>query len=382
MLKKLKNIALLSAFSTMLIACSGLFDKDNTPNPTPLKPIVNQVNPAMAWSTNVGNSYDSWLKQTPAILNNVVYTTSQSGDVYAVNVGNGQILWRSHLDGIFAAGPSAANNLVLVATRNGKVTGLDVASGKIKWTQNLNLEILANTAVNEQVAIIKSSDGEVRALQNDTGNLLWSFRQPEPNLTLHSAGLPLLHHQSLYVGFANGNLAKLNARTGQLLWIRALATPEGAFAIERMIDIDADPLVFGDRIYAASFQGNIGAFEAQSGRLLWSHRLSSYTGMSTDGQTLFITDAKGELWAFEARTGKVLFKQTDLLARGLSAPVIFGHYVVVGDKLGYLHWLNQQNGQIVGRVYLGSAIMAAPLVDNNRLIVLTQSGRLSAYTYK
>ena len=56
----------------------------------------------------------------------------------------------------------------------------------------------------------------------------------------------------MIVGFANGNLAKLSLGSGDLHWIRPIATAEGAFAIQRMIDIDADPVLYGHNIYAAT----------------------------------------------------------------------------------------------------------------------------------
>jgi outer membrane protein assembly factor BamB len=161
--------------------------------------------------------------------------------------------------------------------------------------------------------------------------------------------------------------------------VKPVATAEGAFAIERMIDVDADILTSFHHVFAASFQGKIAAF-SQEGKLRWSHDLSSYTGMTTDGETVYITDAKGALWAFDAITGAVRFHQTVLLARGLSAPVMFQNHVVVGDRLGYLHWLNKETGRIVARTSLGSPIIATPIVDSNQLHVLTQHGKLSSFS--
>lgn len=379
MLKKSLKASAIVTVLTLLTGCSGMFDTDNTPKPKALESIKVEFTPVSLWSTSVGKNSDNWLKQSPALENNVLYTTSDNGDIYAINASNGQTVWHHQLTGPFASGPAASHGTVIVANRAGKVSALDAINGSVKWTQDLASEVLGSPAVNDHVAIIKSSDGEIHAFNKNTGVAGWTFRQTEPTLALHSAGTPRFQEGYLYAGFANGNLVKLNAASGQASWIKAVAIPEGAFAIERMIDIDADPAMHGNLVFAASFQGKIAAFEAHNGSLVWSHALSSYTGMTTDGETLYITDASGSLWAFNAHSGQVRFQKTDLLSRGLSAPALIGNYVVVGDKLGYLHWFNKQDGRIVARISLGSAIQATPLVENNRLFVLTQNGRLHAY---
>lgn len=379
MLKALYKLTGIISICTLMTACSGLFDTDNTPKPTPLKSIQPVFTPKQLWVTSVGQNGYQWLRQSPALSNNVLYTTSESGDVYAIDATTGRHLWHVRLKGQFAAGPAVFNDTVIVVNRTGHVYALDTANAKIKWEQHINSEVLANPAINEQVVVIKTSDGELHGLRKDTGALSWAFKQNEPNLILHSASTPRFEHNQLYAGFANGNLVKLNASTGKTLWVKPVAIPEGAFAIERMIDIDADPAPFGNRVFAASFQGKIVAFDAQTGHSLWSQTISSYTGMAMDNDGLFITDASGALWAFDTYSGKERFHQTDLLARGLSAPAMFGNYVIVGDRQGFVHWFNKQNGHIAARIGLGSAILATPLVDNGRLFLLTQQGNLSAY---
>jgi len=379
MIKTICRITLLTVFCAHLVACSGMFDTDNTPKPSELKSINTEFTPRKLWSTSVGKNGNTWLRQTPAFHNNVLYTMNERGDVYAVNAENGTHLWSTALTGKFAAGPTAFQDTVIVASRTGHIYALSAANGKIKWEQDIKSEVLANPALNEDVVVIKTTDGQLRAFNAATGAKRFNFKQNEPNLILYGASKPHFQHNHLYVGFANGNLIKLNAETGKIMWLRPVAVPEGAFAIERMIDIDADPAPASNRVFAASYQGNIAAFDAKEGRTLWTHAISSYTGMTTDDDGLYITDASGVLWAFDARTGSERYRQTELTARGLSAPASFGQHVIVGDRLGFVHWFNKQNGRIVARMGLGSAILATPLVENNRLYVLTQNGHLSAY---
>jgi outer membrane protein assembly factor BamB len=52
----------------------------------------------------------------------------------------------------------------------------------------------------------------------------------------------------------------------------------------------------------------------------------------------------------------------------------------MGDKQGYLHFLEQSSGKAVARIKVdSSAIDAAPIVANGLLIVQSRSGSLAAY---
>jgi outer membrane protein assembly factor BamB len=52
----------------------------------------------------------------------------------------------------------------------------------------------------------------------------------------------------------------------------------------------------------------------------------------------------------------------------------------MGDKQGYLHFLEQTSGKVIARVRVDSSpVDAAPIVANGLLIVQTRGGSLSAY---
>ena len=66
--------------------------------------------------------------------------------------------------------------------------------------------------------------------------------------------------------------------------------------------------------------------------------------------------------------------------RDLGEPTAAGRLLVMGDKQGYLHFLDQANGKPIARTRVdSSAISAAPIVANGMLIVQTRSGSLAAY---
>lgn len=371
---------LLLACVCALSACSGFFDKDNTPKPHALVQFKPQIRPILAWKTSAGSgSGNEYLKMTPAMNDHAIFTSSTNGIVTSIAKNNGRTNWSTKTGFMLTTGPGAGNDIVVIGSMHGNVVALSEATGRTKWTTNVDAELIANPAVSQHHVILKALDGTVTAISTTDGHKLWSFKQSEPDLILRGSSTPLVHDGHVLVGFANGNLANASLSGGQINWVQQLAVPEGAFAIERMIDIDADPIINGHRIFAATYQGNIASLDWRAGKQLWTHKLSSYTGMTADSDAVYVSDAKSYVWSFGSNSGLVNWRQTDLAARNVSGPADIGNYIVVGDAEGYVHWLDKRDGHFAARDYLGGAILAKPLTDGRTLYVLAANGKLAAY---
>jgi outer membrane protein assembly factor BamB len=260
------------------------------------------------------------------------------------------------------------------------VIALNPDQGKSLWQSHASSEILAPPAASHGIVLAKAIDGKLVAFSAQDGHVLWRYHQQEPNLILRGASTPKVNNDIIIVGFANSNLAKINLNDGGLLWQKTIATPESSFAIQRMVDIDADPIIVGNRIYVATYQGKIAALELGSGKELWNHDISSYAGIAADQENVYVADASSHIWSFNSDNGGVNWRQIQLAARGITGPAIMGQFIVVGDAEGYLHWLNKHDGHFVARTYVNSSgIGAAPVVNNNVLYVVTKDGHLSAY---
>lgn len=372
--------SLLTASLLLLTACTGLFDTDNTPTPKPLTQYTPDIKPHLAWTAKpTSGNGDERLKMSPGVGQAALFTASASGTVAATQKSNGQLLWKTELNKPITSGVGVGQGLVVVGSRHGHIVALSESTGQVLWTASFPNEIIAKPIIHQNKVIIKAIDGQLRALSTNDGHELWRFQQTEPSLVLHGSSSPLPMDQHLYIGFANGNLAKVGIQQGQFYWVQPMAEPSGAFAIQRMIDIDADPIAYRQHLYAATYQGRIASLDHTSGRVRWSHDISSYTGMTADENSVYITDATGYVWAFNANSGLVNWRQLDLEARILSGPASMGNYIVLGDKEGYLHWLNKRDGHLAAREFTGAAILASPIVENNTVYAQTANGSLVAY---
>lgn len=380
MMKPIKILSI-CALSTLLCACNGFFEKDNTPTPSPLVNFTPEVKIHDIWSSSTNSGTNDYLKLVPAVTEQAVFTASKNGTVTATDKQNGRTLWKTDTNLLISGGPAAHDGLVFVGSREGYLAALNQANGKILWEARMSSEILAAPASAQGIVLAKTIDGKLSALSTEDGHALWHYEQTEPTLILRGASAPQIDHGNVVVGFANGNLAKLTLREGSLHWLQTVALAEGSFAIQRMIDIDADPIVLNNKIYAATYQGRIASLDSASGKVYWTHDISSYSGIAADHERVYVSDGKSHIWAFDSESGTVDWLQSQLEARNITGPVIMGNYIVVGDEQGYLHWLSKTDGHFVARTKVsGSEILATPVVDNNILYVVSRNGRLAAYT--
>jgi outer membrane protein assembly factor BamB len=364
-----------------LAACSTLWERDNTPPPSPLVQFTPKIKPRQLWDTriNFGLLHED-IKFKPIIAGNDIIIANQTGTITGLNKTTGRIQWTTDVKASISGGVAADDQLIVVSTKNGNVIALSRADRRQLWKASMNSEILAAPTLSQNVVIVKSIDGKVAAFGSTTGQLLWRHQEIEPNLILRGASTPQLAPGALIVGYASGRVEKLALRDGHTMWSQTITLPEGAFAIQRMIDIDADPVVLNNQVFAASYQGRIAGLNLGSGRIFWDHEISSYAGIAADEARVYVSDAKSHIWAFDQRNGRIVWKQTQLEARKITGPVLVGPYVVVGDAEGVLHWLNTEDGNFAGRVQVsGTPILTKPAVDNKTVYAITKDGYLTAY---
>lgn len=372
----------IASLTLLLVGCSSFnfFDKDNTPDPKPLKDFTPEIKPQLLWSARTGSGAgDEHLKLGMALDERSIYATNANGVVTAVDKANGQQRWQANTKLDLTTAPGTGDGIVVAGSLYGDIVALNSQNGAMAWKTHIPGEVLAAPAIQHGIVVVKAVDGHVIALATSDGHELWSYQEAEPSLILRGSSSPVIKDGNVFIGYANGNLSKLSLRSGEADWTQTISVAEGGFAIQRMIDIDADPVIYDHHIYAATYQGHIAALNWSTGEILWSHEISSYTGMAASMNAIYVTDAQSRVWGFNAATGDVNWRQDDLQYRVISAPALMGHYVMIGDGQGYLHWLNASNGRIAAREHPGSNISANPLVENNTAYILTNNGHLYAY---
>ena len=362
--------------------CSWFGGSDNTIPPAKLQDIAQPVAVRQLWDAQVGSgTKNQFIRLTPALADGRLYAASFDGVVVALDALSGQRLWEPATQLPISGGVGVSDNgLVLVGTNKGQVVALRQDNGQEAWRAQVSSEVLAPPRAASGIVVIRTGDGKFTGLDARTGERRWVYAPAMPALSLRGSAPPVVTRTLVIAGLETGKLLVLSLDKGLPITEKTIAPPRGRTEIERLIDIDAEPKVFGDSLYLAAYRGNVAALDMRGGNLLWNREVSSYAGLDVDERQVYVSDETGAVLALDRRTGGVLWKQAELTGRRLSAPVATRDHVVVGDFEGYLHWLSKDSGKIVGRIRAASkAIVAPPFAAGDTVFVQGQGGALGAF---
>jgi len=360
---------------------SMLGGEDNSPPPARLKPVANPVQLDRIWSTSIGDGNEGQVVSlVPAVVDGVLYVADRTGRVEALDAATGKQRWTSRLKLAVSAGPGVGDGLVLLGTSEAQVVALNAADGAQRWTATVSSEVLSVPQVDLDRVIVQTTDGTIAGLEAQNGQQAWVSDRTVPVLTLRGTSTPAVVHGMVLAGFSTGKLVAFSADKGFVVWEQAIAIPKGRSELERIVDIDGNPVVAGASVFVVTYQGRIARVNAQSGNVEWARDMSSSVGLGVDYSQVYVTDDKSDVWALSRNTGASEWKLDALANRSLTAPVVFGDYVVVADAEGYVHLLARTDGHIAGRVEVdGKGIRARPVAVNGVLYIYGNSGKLAAY---
>ena len=358
--------------------------KDNTVPPSPLVNFIETAKLNKVWLQNTGKGTDdSFTKITPTILDEQIFIADPKGNIAALTTKTGDIIWRNDSRLSITGGPGAGSSLVLVGTSEGEILALSRNTGNEAWRTKVSSEVLSSPREADGVVVVRTIDGKIFALDAIDGKHLWIYDRSVPTLSLRGTSTPVIANGLIITGFDDGRLAVIELKTGKLVWEKKVALSRGKNELERMVDIDAQPLVIEKIIYVTTFQANVSALSLETGQILWQREISSHSELSADGKNIFLTEDNDSVWALNRFTGASVWKQEKLANRQVSGPAILGDKVIVCDIEGYMHWLDKETGDFAVRARIGNdPILTQPINSNDILFVYSNSGTLSAYTYK
>ncbi len=381
-----------AAYDTVGESISGIKDyftggADNADPPNTLTEYSPEVQIDVSWKESVGVGTDEQtLKLVPAVANGRIFAADRDGLVQARDLGSGNLLWESHMEDEkeeaieFSGGPGIGVTAVILGSKDAEVIALNVENGTLLWKTPVSSEVLSVPVVADGHVIVRTTDGSVIALNEKTGQKIWSYEHNVPTLTVRGTGAPLVIEDTLIEGYDNGKLMAFRLEDGKYVWESTVTIPKGRSEVERLVDIDVDPIESRGVIYTASYNGGSAAVSILDGDVLWRNEaVSSHTGLAQDEQYLYISNSEGHVFQLDKRTGSSLWEQKDLHGRKLTSPAVYQGYVVVGDIEGYVHWLSTTDGRQLGRIQIADdAIDAKPIVVGDTIYIYAKDGTLAA----
>lgn len=355
----------------LVVGCSSGLQKHK---PAELEPNAGLLGVKLAWTANVGK-VDVPLEVK--VNGNTVAVASSDGDVGVFDARTGAELWRTNIGSPITAGVGSDGQLAAVVTRSNELVALE--GGREIWRQKLPAQGFTAPLVAGGRVFVLAADRSVSAFDGGSGRKLWTQQRPGESLVLRQGGVLLAVGDTLVAGLS-GRLVGLNPGNGTVRWEAPIASPRGTNDIERLVDLVGPASREGNVVCARAFQASLGCVDTVRGALMWSKPALGSFGVQGDDKHVFAVESDDKLVAWRRSDGERDWVSERLRFRKLTAPLVVGRAVVVGDGGGLLHFLSREDGSALTRVATdGSGLLSAPVLAAGTLVVVSRSGGIFGF---
>ena len=312
----------------------------------------------LIWKKRVGLSYASHI-----IHNEIIYSGSQYGDIFALDIESGNLVWETYIstDEIRRTSKSAFaiyGDILFVNSWDTAIFGLNKNTGNIEWEYHsqYNLSeyshsgyfIQSSPVIYNDIGIVGLGDNYIHAINVTNGELVWVF--PVNHVPRSS---PALYKGLVYFGAGMGgmddHLYCVNASNGQLVWKK-----------QHPVDIVSSPAVDQDVVYFGASYDGVNAYNYSTGDQIWKYPIGDYSCQSSpsvDENFVYISTGDwsgeptvGNLLCLNKTTGNLIWDRSGYYAR--ISPVVSDKYVYCGEYEAFsispsLQILNKTNGELV-----------------------------------
>jgi len=383
-LQMLIRVSLMMVFGLVLASCSTINEvfsgKDNAYPPAELTAFTPQAALQTVWTSDHGKGSDhAFVSLYPVIYENQIISIDREGYLAAYDRYKGNRIWEKKLDKVITGGLTVADNIIFVSSDDAHLYALSATNGDELWKKRLSSISLSRTAVNDSMVFSRTIDGKLYALDKRNGEKRWIYDIDVPVLTFRGNSSPVTAGNDLvFTGFDSGKLVAIAAQSGLQVWEATVSVATGRTDIERLVDIDGDPVLIGEQVFAISMNGHVSAINVYNGQINWTRKISSFVSMGYDQRNIYITDDQDNLWAVGQANGDIVWKQDKLKHRRLTTPVILGKFILTADFEGYLHVLSTRDGEIGARIQLDTAgYLLPPLLLSEDIYVYGSGGKLN-----
>ena len=354
-----------------LAACSSTPSK---PEPAPLAPAATRMAATLAWSVQLGPTHAMLV---PRAVAGRVFVANAGGTVAALDAATGQDIWRINLAQALDAGVGTDGQMAAVITQGHDLVAL--RDGQEIWRVRLPARSFSAPLVAGQRVFVLTADRTVRAFDGQTGASLWVQSRPAEPLVLSQTGALLAVGDTLVAGLA-GRLVGLNPINGIVRWDVPVATSRGTNEVERLVDVVGPVSRVGNSVCVRAYAAAVACVDAGAGTVAWTRTAQGTTGLHGDNRWVFGTETDGRVRAWQRVDGETGWNMDRLKYRSLTAPLVAGRVVAVGDADGFVHLLARDDGSEMTRLTTdGSAIETAPVLAGDVLLVQTRKGGVYAW---
>ncbi|PPI88259.1 outer membrane protein assembly factor BamB [Candidatus Pantoea edessiphila] len=209
---------------------------------------IDKNNGQIKWSIELGNDLLSTRDiSTPTVVSDYLIVGDSQGKVSSISIKKNQIIWKQDVSNTNIISLSAQlkdvnttpiifKGVIYVSSYNGNITALDLHSGEILWQRNIGM-IKKLTADNYHIYAVDGNDNLI-SLNTSNGKIIWS----QNNLLHRQLTSPIIYQNNLVIADIKGYLHWVNINNGKIITSYKLSNSE----------FQSEPIIAYDRIIIQS----------------------------------------------------------------------------------------------------------------------------------
>lgn len=274
---------------------------------------------------------------------------------------------------------------LIVSSGFGFVASLDASDGTEKWRRALGAPVNGSPTIKDEQIYVVTQNNEMFALSLGDGRIEWSDQAIAESARVLASPSVAAVEDLVVAPYSSGEVIAYLGANGRRLWNEGLNRTGRFTPISSINDIASRPILRQGIVYAASQSGLLVAIEGRTGRRIWAQNIGSVHAPALVGEYLFIAGVEDQLACIDINTGSVIWaSQLDKFTKTkkkkgritYAGPIVASGRILLASSTGDLIAFSPQTGEETARIKLGSKVFLEPIVVGNRLIILTDEGRL------
>ncbi len=350
-----------------------------------------------AWTAQIaGSSKSAKLASSPVVDGGKLYAIDVNATVHAFDAKTGARLWSASLgttgsDGrssLFGGGVSVEGDRIYATNGVGDVAALSATNGGVFWKKRPAGPLRGAPTLFAGQVFVMTQDNQLIALNGQNGEIEWQETASVEPGSVFGVAAPAAGQGTVVAGFSSGELNAYRYENGRNLWSDALSRTNMSTSVSTLSDVDADPVIDRGRVFAVGQGGRMASYELVTGQRIWELSIASIATPWVAGDWVFVVTDDARLLAVARATGKIRWitqlpryrdeedKKDPIRWTG---PVLGGNRLFLVSSAGAMTQVNPADGSVLGQSDLKVSATLSPVIADNMLYILDDSGRITAW---
>lgn len=348
------------------------------------------------WRANIaGSNAKQRLAAAPVVADGKLYVMDTEARIHAFDAKSGAVIWvvsfgttgKDRKAG-WGGGVSVDGDVLYATNGLGDVAALKVSDGSVIWKKRPAGPLRGAPSIGLGNIYVMTADNQIFALKESDGSVEWQESGATELTGVFGVGAPSIGQGTIVAGFSSGELNAYRYENGRVLWGDALSRTSTTTSVSALADIDASSVIDRGRVFAVGKGGRMVSLELVTGQRLWEINLAGISTPWVAGEWVFVVTDDARLLCIARGTGKVRWvsqlprfrvekKKKDPVS--WAGPILAGDRLILGNSIGQLVNVSVTDGKVQSQIKAGGPILLSPIVADNTLYVLDNAGRLTAW---